>query len=184
VPQLTVSPDGRHLVFVAGRPQQKPSLWLRTLSEREPRELPDTVDADVPFWSPDSRTIAFFSHGILKKRDIAGTAPSQFAGKATVDVRGGAWSQTGTIVFAPAGNIGLFKLAGAGAAERLNLQDAAGPFYTARWPEFVPGHDQFVFQLRDPADVARKGLYLGADSTSPSHAASWTGTLPRSTRRT
>ena len=64
VPQLAVSPDGRHLVFVAAEPQGPSFLWLRPLGESEARRLPGTDAVDAPFWSPDSRTVAFFSQGL------------------------------------------------------------------------------------------------------------------------
>src|SRR5262245_50898314 len=94
----------------------------------------------------------------MKKRDVTGTAPSQVIGKATVDPRGAAWSDAGTIVYAPAGNIGLFQMSG-GAAEPLDLRDSGLPFVTARWPDFVPGSARFLFHWRD--DPARMGIYLG-----------------------
>ena len=70
VPQLAVSPDGRHLVFVAAGPRGRAALWLRTLTEPEPRELVGTEDAEVPFWAPDSRSVGFFSQGFVKRKDI------------------------------------------------------------------------------------------------------------------
>jgi hypothetical protein len=59
----------------------------------------------LPFWIPDNRTVAFFSQGLLKKRDIAANAPVEIVAKASFDTRGGAWGPAGTIVFSPAGNV-------------------------------------------------------------------------------
>jgi eukaryotic-like serine/threonine-protein kinase len=58
--ELALSPDGRKLAFVVEGPSGK-SLWVRTLDSIEARELPGTGEAALPFWSPDSRFIAFFA---------------------------------------------------------------------------------------------------------------------------
>ena len=59
-PQFALSPDGRSLAFVAGRPALKPTLWLRQLEDVEARSMAGTEDAQDPFWSPDGRWIGFF----------------------------------------------------------------------------------------------------------------------------
>ncbi len=107
VPQLAVSPDGRHLVFVAAGPRERSALWLRTLTEPEPRQLMGTEDAEVPFWAPDSRSVGFFSQGFVKRKDITNRAPAEVVTKASVDVRGGAWGGPETIVFSQTGTTGL-----------------------------------------------------------------------------
>ena len=71
---LAMSPDGRHLAFVAikdGRNQ----LFVRDLNQVAPRLLPGTEGAWQPAWSPDSRYVAFkdsWGGGRLKKVDIVG----------------------------------------------------------------------------------------------------------------
>ena len=162
VPQFAVSPDGRHLVFGAERPQEKRSLWLRSMADPEARQLADTEDADLPFWSPDSRTIAFFSQGVLKKRDIVGTAPSEVVAKATVDMRGGTWNAAGTIVFTTAASAGLYRAAAvAGVSQPLDLWESGPLFRTARWPHFLPDGKQFLFQIRSSVPE-QKGIYVGS----------------------
>src|SRR5262249_53203615 len=57
--EFALSPDGRYIVFVASGdgPQR---LWLRALNKTEAQALAGTEGADYPFWSPDSRSIAFY----------------------------------------------------------------------------------------------------------------------------
>lgn len=62
----SISPDGRHLAFVAGV-EGKPQLWIRDLDALNARPVPGTDGAVDPFWSPDSRFVAFFVPGRLKK---------------------------------------------------------------------------------------------------------------------
>lgn len=45
-------------------------LWVRPLGSLTAQTLPGTEDAFFPFWSPDSRSIAFFAQGKLKRVDI------------------------------------------------------------------------------------------------------------------
>ena len=57
------------------------------------RPLAGTEGASFPFWSPDSRSIAFFAGGKLKKVDTMGGAPEVLCDAA--GGRGGAWSPDG-----------------------------------------------------------------------------------------
>jgi serine/threonine-protein kinase len=69
--QFAVSPDGAHVVFVASDATGVSRLYLRSLSGVGVRPLPATEQASYPFWSPDSREIAFFTPRSLKKtRDM------------------------------------------------------------------------------------------------------------------
>jgi hypothetical protein len=45
-----VSPDGRTVAFVA-KVEGVSKLWVRSLDSIVPQELPDTDDAEYPFWS-------------------------------------------------------------------------------------------------------------------------------------
>ncbi len=87
-PQFALSPDGRHLAYVAtsGGP---PRLWVRTLGALSARSLEGTEDASHPFWSPDSGSIAFFSQGKIKVIRMSGGLPV-VKGEASRDARGGA----------------------------------------------------------------------------------------------
>ena len=66
-----VSPDGRHLAFVATLDgKDSPSgcaTWILWRPGRSPERR-----APTSFWSPDSRSIAFFADGKLKKIEVAG----------------------------------------------------------------------------------------------------------------
>jgi hypothetical protein len=68
---LALSPDGRSLAFAA-TVEGKTQLWLRPLDAFTARPLPGTENSEgVPFWSPDSRSLAFRVGGKLKKIDLA-----------------------------------------------------------------------------------------------------------------
>ena len=69
---LALSPDGRRLAFVAPDTNGRIVLWVRELSALAAQPLAGTEGAAGPFWSPDSRFIAFSAAGKLKKIDASG----------------------------------------------------------------------------------------------------------------
>ena len=72
---IAISADGRHLAFSATNASGTPMIWLRTMDSLDAQPLPGTEDGRQPFWSPDSRFIAFFAAGTLKKVPVGGGRP-------------------------------------------------------------------------------------------------------------
>src|ERR1700722_4734203 len=68
---FAVSPDGRMLAFTAPL-NGRMMLWVRALDSLEVKPLAGTDNADWPFWSPDSLSIAFFARNKLKVAGIDG----------------------------------------------------------------------------------------------------------------
>src|SRR5213078_3433826 len=96
--RFAVSPDGRRIVFVATSADGKNRLWIRGLDAVAPRMLEGTEDPVAPFWSPDSRWVAFFADKKLKKIDTTGGAPQSICNAPNAD---GTWSRDGVILFFP-----------------------------------------------------------------------------------
>src|ERR1700683_2041912 len=96
-----LSPDGRRIAFVAKSADGKPVLWIRPLNSTIPQPMSGTEGATYPFWSADSRYVAFFASGKLNKIDASG-GPSQALCDAKAG-RGGTWNSSGTIIFATEG---------------------------------------------------------------------------------
>ncbi len=76
----SISPDGRHIAFVARSQDGGASLWLRSLDSEAVRELPGTEGAITTIvggaWSPDSRSIVFGTRQQLKRVEIDGGEPA------------------------------------------------------------------------------------------------------------
>ena len=126
-----LSPDGQRIVFGARTADGKRPLWVRALDGLTAQPLAGTEGATFPFWSPDSRFIAFFADGKLKKIDASG-GPALTLADARLG-RGGSWSRDGVIVFAP----GVAEPAPAGALGRWRIQPRSPPNQEAS-PGFCP----------------------------------------------
>jgi Tol biopolymer transport system component len=148
---MAISPDGTKIVFAAeadGRLQ----LWLRSLDSDASRPLAGTNNAVLPFWAPDSRSIAFFADGQLKRIDIDGGTTRTLA-RAALGV-GGSWSGDGTILFGPIFSGPLYRMSSDGGEPTAVTRLAPGQPY--HWlPRFLPDNRHFMFAV--PGD----GIYLG-----------------------
>ena len=108
-------------------------LWLRALDDLSFRPLPGTENALIPFWSPDSRWLGFFSDGRLKKVAIEGGAPVVIC--VAPDPRGATWGLGGDIVFAPTTAGPLYRVSADGGDAVEILRPDAGRKETAfRFP--------------------------------------------------
>jgi hypothetical protein len=118
VSTLSVSPNGKHVVYGAPNADGKPVLWIRSLDSLTARPLPGTDNPFfTTFWSPDSRFVAFFtsSDNKLKKIDVMGGVPQTLV--EAPSGRGGTWNRDGVIVFAPSGEGPLVRVSEAGGEE-------------------------------------------------------------------
>jgi Tol biopolymer transport system component len=141
--QVAISPDGKHLVFVAND-QNGYRLWLRSLDMTEARPLSGTDGGAFPFWSPDSRFIAFFAAGKLKRVSLSGGPPSVICDAA--DGRGGTWNQDNAIVFTPSARGVLQRVsAGSGTPVDASLLNEGYGDTNHRFPSFLPDGRHFLF---------------------------------------
>jgi serine/threonine protein kinase len=155
-----ISPDGRKLVFTVIGPDGWPQLWIRSMDSVTARPIPGTDVSSQAFWSPDSRFIAFYSRGKLRKVDING-GPVQALADAQTS-RGGTWNKDGLIVFAPAFSGGLYRVSAAGGEiSAVTKIDAARGESGHFWPQFLPDGHHFIYLIRT-ANKETTGIYLGS----------------------
>jgi Tol biopolymer transport system component/predicted Ser/Thr protein kinase len=92
---LTISPDGSHFVYGANG-----GLYLRYMNDPDARLIPGTDGIDEPpFFSPDSKWIAYVSQpeGKLKKVSVSGGAPIALCDAKSF--MNGMWNEDNTIIF-------------------------------------------------------------------------------------
>jgi Tol biopolymer transport system component len=143
-----VSPDGRHIAFVADI-NSATNLWLRSFDAPDARQIPGTSGVrGSPFWSPDSRTIAFFLNGKLQRVDLTGGAPQAIADLpqplGTSTTIGGSWNNDGTILFAAGPSQPIFQVSAAGGVPQPATRLVAGPPETHGKPSFLPDGRRFL----------------------------------------
>jgi serine/threonine protein kinase/Tol biopolymer transport system component len=139
---LSVSPDGRWVAIVAGSAEGKYFLWVRSLDALTVQALAGTEGASSPFWSPDSRFLAFFAGGKLKKIEVSGGPPITLCD--APDNRGGTWSRDGVIVFAPNYPGILQKVSASGGVPAAATMLGAGEIAHVR-PIFLPDGRHFLY---------------------------------------
>jgi serine/threonine protein kinase len=161
---ISVSPDGRYIVLVAAGADEIQRLWLRRLDATESQLLPGTDGASGPFWSPDSRWIAFFAGGKLKRIPASEGGVQVLCDSGTGG--GGTWNRDDVILFAPAaaGEGGLVRVpAGGGSTRPVTALDATRGETNHMWPQFLPDGRRYIFTI---AGRDTPGLYVGElDST-------------------
>jgi len=146
-----VSPDGRKLAFVVRGADGTTKLWIRSLSTSEARPMDGSEGAvGIPFWSPDSRYVAFGADTKLKKIEAAG-GPAQTLTTVSAGVVGGLWTPEGKIVFGQAAPVPANQVsASGGTATRANgLLDR--PIAT---PSALPDGKHFVFATGEGVYIA------------------------------
>ena len=165
---LSVSPDGRRLAFVASSEGQK-MLWVRSLSALSAQALPGTEGAISPFWSPDSRYIAFFADGKLKKIEAAGGSLQTICNMPAGGDAVGTWGREGTILFAKEviGDEGeIYRVSAAGGVPTLSMKSSKETFHY--WVHFLPDGRHFLFYAGDSKGEAGdnkgkgRGIHVGS----------------------
>jgi serine/threonine protein kinase len=150
-----ISPDGQKIAFTATSADGKNMLYVRNLDSTEAKVLPGSENALEPFWSPDSRAIAYGSNGKLKRSDLSGSSAQVLCDAARV--AGGAWSKEGVIVFAPDNRTPLWQVSAQGGepkpvAMKIDDNDAE----RHRYPCFMPDGRHFLFHR------GRAGIWSGS----------------------
>ncbi len=158
VGSLALSPDGTQLAFVTGPRGQ---LWVRSIDTLEPRTVPGAMDAGFPFWSPDGRSIGFFTLSELKTVDLTG-GPPQTVAQVPIGV-GGTWGEDNVILFGQFGR-GLSRIPAAGGEPTpvTTLDEVGGVSHA--WPQFLPDGDHFLF-VTTSLDPQEAGIRIGSLET-------------------
>jgi DNA-binding winged helix-turn-helix (wHTH) protein/Tol biopolymer transport system component len=137
---LAVAPDGGRVVYVA-QVGTTSKLCVRPLDTFDVAVLEGTEGAVNPVFSPDGHWLAFQAGHRLLRIPISG-GPASTICEVEGELRGAAWTEDDTIVFAPGPASGLRIVAAAGGHARplTTLRFDEGE-RTHRWPHTLPGGD-------------------------------------------
>jgi eukaryotic-like serine/threonine-protein kinase len=128
-----LSPDGDWVLMTLADAQGKTKFWVRRLSSDTALPLDGTEGAVGPFWSPDSRSIGFFSvDGKLRKIPVGGGQADTVCD--VWQVYGGTWGRDDVIVFAT-GIRGLFQVPASGG---IPVRIPTPELSDYRGPQFLP----------------------------------------------
>lgn len=158
---VAVSPDGTMVAFVVGDiTRTGTQLWVRSLDSKVARRLDDTTGAQLPFWSPDSRRIGFFSVNKLKTIAASGGRSDVLAD--TPGPRGASWGSSNVIVFAPDFEGPLYKVAASGGTpEPVTALDESRKEGGHRFPVFLPDGDHFLYASL-PGKAGKFDIFVGS----------------------
>ncbi|MGH9146434.1 MAG: winged helix-turn-helix domain-containing protein, partial [Vicinamibacterales bacterium] len=154
-----LSPDGRHLAFVANDEQSGLSrLWVRPLDSVEPLVLEGTENAERLFWSPDSQSLGFVANGTLKTLSLTGDRPRNLASIRSF-AAGASWGPN--LILFSNWRAGLDAVAPwGGATSPTTSLDASRSELQHRWPHFLPDGRHYLFSIAS-TDASRAGIYIG-----------------------
>lgn len=159
---LSVSPDGQYLAFVAFSAGQR-MLWVRTLATLTPQVLPGTEGASSIFWSPDSNDIGFFADGKLMRISPSGKALQTLCSLPAIGDASGTWGSEGTIVFSQDADGSIYRVAATGGAPSLLSENKNR--WARRWIHFLPDGRRFLFYNYGERQDDR-GIYAGSVDSS------------------
>ncbi len=147
LPLLKLSPDGRRIAFLLQDEGGRFSVAVRSLDSLEMRRVRGTEEAHGMFWSPDSREIAFFSEGKLKRVSAEGGPVETIceAGGAF----SGAWSRQGTILFTSEFGAPIVAVPAIGGTPRPVTAPDSARGEAHFHPSFLPDDRHFLFVARD-----------------------------------
>jgi len=156
---LALSPDGRHLAFVATDAAGNRRLWVRRLDQPTAEPLMGTEGALGPFWSPGSRHVGFIADESVKKIDIVGGPPVVLVGPGAVFPFSGTWGRDDVIVFASTDSqLNRVSADGGSFAAVTVVDERVGEVHS--FPFFLPDGRRFLYLAQ--AGDGTTSLYVGS----------------------
>jgi len=174
-----ISPDGQLLAFLGRDSLNTPSIWIRPLNSLKAYRLAGTENAGRPFWSPDSRYLAFFVDRVqLMKIPVAGGPVQLICEYNGID---GSWGSDGTILFDfMAGDPIMQVPAAGGSPTPATTVDKDGGENDHSWPHFLPDGKHFLYLIRGDDTTMQATRY----SSEQGYAKTlWVGSLDGSVDR-
>lgn len=145
-PVVTFSPDGKKIAFIVENKDNVYQLYLQSLDRNTAQLLPDSEEAEGPFFSPDSQWIGFavgvsggVKKGELKKYSLVSGLTQTIC--ETLDYFGADWGRDDFIIFSSEGGRLRKVSANGGKAEYLVPmagRDSEKKYLVGAWPQILP----------------------------------------------
>lgn len=153
-----ISPDGKYLAFKAVDSSRVPKIWIRPLNSLKAYPLQGTEGALRPFWSPDSKYLAYTVEGKkLKKIPING-GPAQLIGEVD-NAADGSWGDN-DIILLDGNNASSIKMisANGGVFQKVTNIDTGNNEQYHGWPQILPDGDHFLYVRVDNEVTANNDI--------------------------
>ncbi|HEX4278943.1 MAG TPA: hypothetical protein VHZ74_26490, partial [Bryobacteraceae bacterium] len=159
---VSLSPDGRKIVATSSNGA---GLRIRDFDSLDWRAVAGTEGGLSPFWSPDSRYLAFTVGNQLKKVEISGGPVLTLLTMTTGTPGSGAWNRDGVILFGQRPSGGLWRVPEAGGVPTVvTTVNTKGVSFHAI-PYFLPDRKHFIYFRQGGSEVA--GVYAGSLDDKP-----------------
>jgi serine/threonine protein kinase len=160
-----LSPNGEWIVTSALAGSGAPELWLRPLNGLQMQPIPGTEDGTRPFWSPDSRSIAFIAARKLKRLDLA-SGLTQTLCEVGQPVTSGSWNRNGVILLgAYSGAIERVAAEG-GELRPITTLDARRGDSGHSYPVFLPDQRRFLYHVDGKEPTLRIASLDGSEEAT------------------
>ncbi|MGE3527219.1 MAG: protein kinase, partial [Gemmatimonadales bacterium] len=148
--RVAIDPTGRRVAFV-GPDGTDTRLWVRELNQQDAHPLPDTRGAFDPFFSPDGKSVGFFTgtggQTAIKVIAVAGGVARTLVQDSVASYGGGDWGDDDQIYFTQASR-GLGRVpASGGLVTRVSLPDSTSESREHDFPDVLPGSRQALVML-------------------------------------
>jgi len=159
ITQISISPNGRKIAYVAGNDQGIRIIWIRDVDSASAKPLPEAQDPGGLFWAPDNEHLAFFNKELLKTVNVRdGNVRTITEGPGSTS---GSWSESGEILIDSPDGDGLFRVSvNGGIRTRVTSPDRSTREQHLQ-PQFLPDGRQFLFLVKTN-QPSTTGIYLGS----------------------
>ena len=181
-PVISLSPDGRHVIYGTPPTDSEPTsrLWMRSLASLEARPIPGTEGAfsrrgnwigNVQ-WSPDSGSIAFVTNSTsLTRLDLTSGQTTELVKVPGSVVIPGAWGGDGTILYGQRNAVdarggGIWRVAASGGTP-VKVTELKGDDLAHRPSGFLPDGRHFLY-LAYGAATTENQVRVGSVDRQPS----------------
>jgi eukaryotic-like serine/threonine-protein kinase len=130
---VVISPNGKHIVYVASMGNDW-MLYHRSMDRLGSHPISGTKRASMPFFSPNSQNIGFFSDGKIKRIPLEGGQPFTVCDDPGVHY-GASWTNDNTIIFSKQFFILMSVSASGGTPELLAKSDTLRGLFPRMLPD-------------------------------------------------